>query len=446
MIQSQLNLHGKKIVDINDIMNTINMVPMNYVGNKKKLIKDFIHPVMNDMDYDIFIDLFAGSSSVSLYNKLRNDKIVITNDLLVSSYISSVVLIENNGVDISSEEIDYILNTQPDSKDTKYRVLMNFMAKYDNLFTKNEQVKLATYKYNIDTLFDTRNEKLFIFYYNITNIIKNACRIMNGSIKYTPPIDIRKRFVDRCVKYNMCYSKTYLNSNNEINFEKLIQSYCNKFNTFYKKCYALGLMTIAIKRSTPYSRGLKWIDRKNTKYAAASYLNSDYEIDFDRVIKQSIYPVFSNNNTNHISFNMDAIDFLSLLSNLNVDMSNTLIYIDPPYGGDNSDYLDLYSFIESYITGVPFIKDLPYYEKMQRFTSYDRYIYNFNIMLKLLHKLKPKHIIFSFNNSSFIGIKSIKKMLSHYWNVEIHDTCYNYNFRKNDNRSGIEYLMVTHQH
>ena len=144
-------------------------------------------------------------------------------------------------------------------------------------------------------------------------------------------------------------------------------------------------------------------------------------------------------------FNEDVIDLLQSdkLQTFFNQKENNLTYIDLPYGGESSDYLKLYSFLEEYITLKP-ISELDYLQKANdRFSSKNGYQRNFDLFLKLLFNLDLFKIwVFSFNESSFKSIESIRNDLLFYSEkivVKVKD--YKYQYRK-DKDSGKEYLII----
>ena len=144
-------------------------------------------------------------------------------------------------------------------------------------------------------------------------------------------------------------------------------------------------------------------------------------------------------------FNEDIIELLqsNKLQSFFKKGENNLIYIDPPYGGESSDYLKLYSFLEEYIA-LKQISELDYLQKAnKRFSSKKGYDENFNLLLKILFKLGLFKIwVFSFNESSFKTIEHITSLLRVYSDKIITKfKDYQYQYRK-DKDTGKEYLII----
>ena len=144
-------------------------------------------------------------------------------------------------------------------------------------------------------------------------------------------------------------------------------------------------------------------------------------------------------------FNEDIIDLLKSdkLQKYFKKDANNIIYLDPPYGGESSDYLKLYSFLEEYIE-LKTISELVYLQKANnRFNSKNDYYENFSLLLKLIFNTELFKIwVLSFNESSFQTIDNIANMLKIYSNkiiIKVKD--YQYQYRK-DKDTGKEYLII----
>lgn len=144
-------------------------------------------------------------------------------------------------------------------------------------------------------------------------------------------------------------------------------------------------------------------------------------------------------------FNDDTIDLLhsNKLQNFFKKDESNLCYLDLPYGGESSDYLKLYSFLEEYIE-LKNIKELDYIQKAnQRFSGKNCYDENFSFLLKLLFKTELFKIwVLSFNESSFKSIEHITNILKVYSDkIIVKCKDYQYQYRK-DKDTGKEYLII----
>lgn len=133
-------------------------------------------------------------------------------------------------------------------------------------------------------------------------------------------------------------------------------------------------------------------------------------------------------------FNEDVIE---LINSGNLEKIFTtekrMIYIDPPYGGQSSDYPKLYSFLEEYIH----MKPLDQIEKIQKFNRYAKkkgYEEQFIEFLDALNKINLFDVwVISYNESSFKPIEEIIELLKKYKStIIVKKKEYQYNYRKNE--------------
>lgn len=140
-------------------------------------------------------------------------------------------------------------------------------------------------------------------------------------------------------------------------------------------------------------------------------------------------------------FNEDIIELLNSgqLTPLFTKDGKRLCYIDPPYGGQSSDYPKLYSFLEEYI----YMKPLDEIEKIQKFNRYSKkkgYEEQFIEFLNALDKTQLFDIwVLSYNESSWKPIEEIITLLKKYKsNVIVKEKEYQYNYRKNEEDVRVE--------
>jgi len=159
--------------------------------------------------------------------------------------------------------------------------------------------------------------------------------------------------------------------------------------------------------------------------------NKGHEMGFQRVFKSE--PPFMNNGVKHQALNMDAIDLAD-----RVFPEVDLCYIDPPYGGDQSDYAKMFQFFEEYIYQVP-MKDMPHLANALRFTNSEEYEAHFIRLLELLSYVPCWTI--SYNDSSWGGIEIIVKCLKKFrTDVIVEKIDYTYKYSKK--RKSTEYIIV----
>lgn len=142
---------------------------------------------------------------------------------------------------------------------------------------------------------------------------------------------------------------------------------------------------------------------------------------------------FSEGQTCH-ALNKDVLNAFSDISILN---KPELIYIDPPYGGEQSDYCFMYKFFEEYIYQKP-IQELSHLNNSKKFVKAKTYEENFREVLNCA-KDYP-YILISYNDSSWKNIDYIKSIVSDYKKeIILEEIDWSYKYRKTSNSK--EYLL-----
>ena len=81
-------------VETEEFVNPFALFPgTRYMGSKNKIIYE-IWNILEDHEFDSFLNLFEGSNVVSYFKKKKN-KEVITNDFMSISYFFSKAIVEN---------------------------------------------------------------------------------------------------------------------------------------------------------------------------------------------------------------------------------------------------------------------------------------------------------------------------------------------------------------
>jgi len=148
---------GESLIDgiseLRKIQDNLYRLDNPYVGNKRGILVDIADALdKNSVKFDKVLDLFSGSGVVSTFFKLMG-KTVISNDLLTSSYYNSVAFSENNHIQLSREESDWLCTNE--NKDKGDFILKN----YTKRFTVAESIFLDNYRANIDTLIERKFSK-----------------------------------------------------------------------------------------------------------------------------------------------------------------------------------------------------------------------------------------------------------------------------------------------
>lgn len=97
-------------IEIEEFIDQFDLFPgTRYMGSKNKIIYDLWH-YLEEIEFDSFLDVFAGSNVVSYFMKTKGKKI-ITNDFMAISYFTSKAIIENTSTRISESDLLLLLET-----------------------------------------------------------------------------------------------------------------------------------------------------------------------------------------------------------------------------------------------------------------------------------------------------------------------------------------------
>jgi adenine-specific DNA methylase len=168
-------------------------------------------------------------------------------------------------------------------------------------------------------------------------------------------------------------------------------------------------------------------------------LNHKRNMGYSMRFSKMRWPVFKNNSINTKAFSCDAITFLQEAEI--IDYGADLIYIDPPYGGEQSDYANMFSFFESYIVQKTPEEWDHIGDEMSYFVNKKQYEAHF---IKLIEATRDKSaLVVSYNDSSWANIDKVKDILCSFrQSVKIHEVNYEYKYRDIKNKSGIEYVII----
>ena len=152
-----------------------------------------------------------------------------------------------------------------------------------------------------------------------------------------------------------------------------------------------------------------------------------------------IPPLYTDDPNCHECFNFDAI---YLLEEVQLPFDIDLCYIDPPYGGEQSDYFKMYKFFEHYLTEGESENG---WSKAgsEKFTHNKNYESNFRRLIKA-SSFVP-WLIISYNDSSWGNIEKIRKILLEYRNTVTIDNfsySYNYRYQSKNTKDTKEYLIL----
>jgi adenine-specific DNA methylase len=336
--------------------NSLGVIPNPYVGNKRKILPDIGLALYDALEWDSIhnvCDLFMGSSVVSAFFRMLG-KTVTCNDILQSSYLNGIALLNGQEGRISKEEWRFL--TENDNKNKA-----NFVeAKYGDIrFTIRECKFIDNYYANCKAVFgDAVSVKMAVAHTSLIHFIMSHC-----------------------------YVGGRLNS---------------------------GQVIAGLKHRLEHQR------------------NQNKEMAFHKM-KPFLFNITGpHSHCNH----GDVFDFLKA-NQTKFD----LIYIDPPYGGQQSDYAFMYQFFEEYLAQqeigeIPYLKDAS-----KKFVKAKTYKESFADLLAALPGNAAWAI--SYNNSSWADITTISDMVKPFKKkVEVKELSYEYKCRAEDNTSGVEYVII----
>lgn len=122
--------------------------------------------------------------------------------------------------------------------------------------------------------------------------------------------------------------------------------------------------------------------------------------------------------------NMDVVSLLSKNAK-----TGDLLYLDPPYGGESSDYGSLYRFIEEGVTGIRYDQDPLKVESFSKFKKSKGYSDLFKEVLS--NATGYGTWLISFNKTSFASLEEIRTILEEFGrSVEVKSVSISYKYRK----------------
>ena len=403
-----------------EVLDTIKKMPSNYVGSKRRLLPHIWNVLDdNDVKFDSVFDAFSGSAMASLLFK-RMGKKVFSNDLLTSSAITAICLLENNEIPLSSEDLKFLCTNIPDEHGTF--VLDNYRDKF---FTEKECKFLDNYRKNVEILCGNQ------FYCGLELINKaTLMSIPNSNFSvygkdlkairstHTPGQSFwKEKWRDTTRKRR--------DENNEIMFDKSIEEMYSK----YKSAFSLFAIESHVNQSC-FLGGRYYNGQTVAKleHRLKHPKNNGKEIDEKDLDIESFRSILTDNGECCV-FNSDIFDLLESKT-INAD----LIYLDPPYGGSSSDYMVLYRFLEEYLYGQS-LSELEHVQKGgKRFSKKKGYDEQFAELLSLCGDYETW--LLSYNESSFADIDTIVSMIKSAGrkNVELFPVLITYQYRKDKSK------------
>jgi len=397
------------------IVKNISAIPSNYVGSKRRLLTH-IWDVLEkeDVQFESVFDAFSGSAMVSLLFKTMG-KQVVSNDLLTSSAITAVCLLENENIPLSKEDISFLCNNVPDNCGTF--ALDNYKDKF---FTEKECKFLDRYRANVDSLCGPK------FYCGLEVLNKAALMSIPNSNFSVYGKDLKSIRSTHEVGKSFWTEKwrdttrKRRDANNEIMFSKSVNEVCNK----YKSAFSLFAVENHVNQHCFIG---------GRYYNGQTIANLEHRMTHDKNKGSTIdeIPMTFKKLDGALTegtgcvFNSDIIDLLE------ADIISTdLLYLDPPYGGASSDYAILYRFLEEYIYGCK-LEDMEHIQKgSKRFAKKKGYQEHFEHLLSLCGKF-PVWLT-SYNESSYANLDLITSTIKNAGKktVKVFEVPITYQYRK----------------
>jgi adenine-specific DNA methylase len=396
------------------------------VGSKRRLLTHIWDTIESEnIEFDSAFDAFSGSGMVSLLFKAMGKK-VICNDLLTSSAITAVCLLENTSVPITEKDIHFLCNNEPD--DVRSFVLDNYKDKF---FTEKECKFLDRYRRNVEIMCGDK------FYCGLDLINKaTLASIPNSNFtvygkdlkKIRSTHDVGSKFATE--KWRDTTRKRR-DANNEIMFEPAVSEMSSKYTS------AFSLMAIEnhINRHCflggRYYQGQTIADLehrlKHDKNKGKEITDLDIQISrFESVLSEN----------ESIVFNADVVELLEAGI-----VQADLIYLDPPYGGASSDYSTLYRFLEEFLYEDK-LENLEHIQKGgKRFSSKKGYQAEFEYLLSLCSNFKTWML--SYNDSSYADIDTITSTIKNAGkkDVKVVEVPITYQYRKGKNKVDADHFF-----
>ena len=416
----------KNTRDKKSVVKNISSIPSNYVGSKRRLLRHIWDTVEEEqLDFKTSFDAFSGSGMVSLLFKSMGKK-VICNDILTSSAITAVCLLENSSIPISEEEIHFLCTNEPDNYGSF--VSDNYKNKF---FTEKECIFLDKYRRNVELLCGDK------FYCGIDILNKATLASIPNSNFSVYGKDLKKIRSTHTVGESFGSEKwrdttrKRRDKNNEIMFEPAMNEMCEKYkgafslmaveNHINKHCF-LGGRYYKGQTIAELEHRLK-SDKSNGKDI------TDISVDISKMKNALV-------DGDALVFNSDVVELLE--SGI---VSADLLYLDPPYGGASSDYSNLYRFLEEYLYEDK-LENLEHIQKgSKRFSKKKGYQDEFEHLLGLCGDF-PTWML-SYNDSSYADLDTIVSTIKNAGKKEVivKEVPITYQYRKGKNEVDEKHFL-----
>ncbi len=262
--------------------------------------------------------------------------------------------------------------------------------------------------------------------------------IQNNKYKITDK-DIHKIFSGRPKKGFVYrnYSEVYFYPDECMELDQYWDNINKNITNPYKKSLAISLLRRAMIRKRPYSRfnvlwkkvvQLRDEDFSYKKYKRKrAYHNESFKSHFLDEVDTYNRAIFDNKRK-HKAMNKNIF---YLIDKVEAD----IIYLDPPYPGTMNDYFGFYGFLDEFIAQK---KLKPF---SNNFVDRKTVIKDFDYLFSKSYKYK--HLLLSFNSSSYPDKEIIFNLLKKYFNsVDLKEKKHNYQITGKQNKKlNSEYLF-----
>jgi len=413
-----------------DTVAKIASMPSNYVGSKRRMLEHIWKMLDdNEIKFDSVFDAFSGGGMVSLMFKWMG-KSVVANDLLTSSAITAICLLENESVPLTAQDIHFLCTNQP--KDYGTFVLDNFKDKF---FTEKECYFLDKFRRNIELLCGPK------FYCGLDLLGKATLASIpnsNFSVYGKDLKSLRSVHEEGKPFWKEKWRDTTRkrrDSENNIMFEQAIEEMREKYRS------AFSLLAIEQHVTQNCFLGGRYYNGQTLaklEHRLNHQKNQGIELEDKPVLIRNLQN-FLTKGSNCCVFNSDIIDLLE--ANI---VQTDIIYLDPPYGGASSDYSNLYRFLEEFIYEKK-LEDLEHIQKgAKRYTKAKGYQEQFEHLLALCSNF-PIWLL-SYNDSSYADLETIKSTIRNAGksNIIVNEIPYTYQYRKG--KSDVDIAQFTKQY
>jgi len=176
------------------------------MGSKNKILGS-IWQHLGKLEFESFLDVFAGSNVVGYFMKCQNKR-VISNDFLTFSYLNAKAIIENPSVQLSDQDIQILL---------KYNENDNFIqSTFKDVFFSEEDNKFLDFvRFNI-SLFENEYKKALAYSSLVRACLKKRSRgifTFVGERYNDGRVDMQKSIQDHFLESISLYNNAVFDNN-----------------------------------------------------------------------------------------------------------------------------------------------------------------------------------------------------------------------------------------